>query len=173
MQYLLLQAAAEIHSGASMLNRPGQFPAAEPGDFPLSREARNFYKSGGSFFQRNLPFWLGVFVSRLLFVLVPLLGLLYPLLRVLPLLIHYAFERRVNALYAELRRIDARINEGAPAREISEDLLRLDEQIDRTRVAASRARELYSLRHHASLVRDKLLAARPEAAPDSGSRQKP
>ncbi len=158
VQYLLLQAAAEIHSGASMLNRPGQFPAAEPGDVPLSREARNFYKSGGSFFQRNLPFWLGVFVSRLLFVLVPLLGLLYPLLRILPLVIHFAFERRVNALYTELRRIDARIAAGDPAAEISADLERLDGAIGRTRVAASRARELYALRHHASLVRDRLLA---------------
>jgi TRAP-type uncharacterized transport system substrate-binding protein len=171
LQYLLLQAAEEVHSGAGMLNRPGQFPAAEPGDVPLSREARNFYKSGGSFIQRNLPFWLAVFVSRLLFVLVPLLGLLYPLLRVLPLVIHFAFERRVNALYAELRRIDARIVAGDPAGEISQELVGLDDEIGRTRVSASRARELYALRHHASLVRDRLLAARQAAAP--GGRQDP
>jgi TRAP-type uncharacterized transport system substrate-binding protein len=165
LQYLLLQAAEEIHSSAGMLNRPGQFPAAEPGDVPLPREARNFYKSGGSFFQRNLPFWLGVFVSRLFLVLVPLIGLLYPLLRVLPLVIHFAFERRVTALYAELRRIDARIAAGEPAGEIATDLERLDGSIGRTRVAPSRARELYALRHHASLVRDKLLEARPSAPP--------
>lgn len=165
LEYLLLQAGEEIHSGAGMLSRPGQFPAAEPGDVPLSSEARNFYKSGGSFFQRNLPFWLAVFVSRLLFVIVPLLGILYPLLRVLPLLIHFAFERRVNALYGELRRIDARIAAGEPAGEIAADLERLDGSIGQTRVAASRARELYALRHHASLVRDKLLAARPPAPP--------
>jgi TRAP-type uncharacterized transport system substrate-binding protein len=169
VQYLLLQAAEDIHSAAGMLNRPGQFPAAEPGDVPLSREARSYYKSGGSFFQRNLPFWLAVFVSRLLFVLVPLLGLLYPLLRVLPLVIHFAFERRVNALYAELRRIDARIVAGDPAEEISQELVGLDEEIGRTHVSASRARELYALRHHASLVRDRLLAARQAAAP--GARQ--
>jgi TRAP-type uncharacterized transport system substrate-binding protein len=171
VQYLLLQAAEEIHSGASMLSRPGQFPAAEPGDVPLSREARNYYKSGGSFFQRHLPFWLAVFVSRLLIVLVPLLGVLYPLLRVLPLVIHFAFERRVNALYAELRGIEARIGAGDPAGEISRDLLRLDEEIGRTRVSASRARELYALRHHASLVRDRLRAARQPTA--AGSEQTP
>ena len=164
LQYLLLQAAEEIHSGAGMLSRPGQFPAAEPGDVPLSREARNFYKSGGSFFQRNLPFWLAVFVSRLLFLLVPLLGVLYPLLRVLPLVIHFAFERRVNNLYAELRRIDARVVAGDPVAEVSAELERLDQQIGRTRVSASRARELYALRHHASLVRDRLLAASQAAA---------
>lgn len=161
VQYLLLQAAQDIHSGPGILRRPGQFPAAEPQDVPLSREARTFYKSGGSFFQRHLPFWLAVIASRLLVVLVPLVGILYPLLRVLPLVIGFAFERRVNALYAELRRIEARIGAGDPAGEISEDLKRLDEQIGRTRVSASRARELYALKHHASLVGDRLRAAKP------------
>ena len=104
VQYLLLQAAQDIHSGPGILRRPGQFPAAEPQDVPLSREAHTYYKSGGSFFQRHLPFWLAVIASRLVVVLVPLIGLLYPLLRVLPLVLSFAFERRVNALYAELRR---------------------------------------------------------------------
>jgi hypothetical protein len=165
VQYLLLQAAQDIHSGPGILRRPGQFPAAEPQDVPLSREAHNYYKSGGSFFQRHLPFWLAVIASRLLVVLVPLVGLLYPLLRVLPLVLGFAFERRVNALYAELRRIDARIGAGDPAGEISEDLMRLDDKIGRTRVSSSRARELYALKQHASLVGDRLRAARPPAAP--------
>ena len=165
VQYLLLQAAEDVHSGPGILRRPGQFPAAEPQDVPLSREAHNYYKSGGSFLQRHLPFWLGVIASRLLVVLVPLLGLLYPLLRVLPLVVGFLFERRVNALYAELRRIEARIGAGDPAAEISGELIRLDEEIGRTRVSASRARELYALRHHASLVGDMLGAPRPPATP--------
>lgn len=163
VQYLLLQAAQDIHSGPGILRRPGQFPAAEPQDVPLSREAHAYYKSGGSFLQRHLPFWLAVIASRLLVLLVPLVGLLYPLLRVLPLVINFAFERRVNALYAELRRIDARIDAGDPAGEISEDLARLDGKIGRTRVSASRARELYALKQHASLVGDRLRAAKPPA----------
>ncbi len=84
-------------------------------------------------------------------------------------MIHFAFERRVNALYTELRRIDARIGAGDPAAEISRDLARLDEEIGRTRVSASRARELYALRHHASLVGDRLRAAGHPAGP--GGRQ--
>jgi TRAP-type uncharacterized transport system substrate-binding protein len=165
VQYLLLQAAQDIHSGPGILRRPGQFPAAEPQDVPLSREAHTYYKSGGSFFQRHLPFWLAVIASRLLVVLVPLIGLLYPLLRVLPLVINFAFERRVNALYVELRRIDARIGAGDPAGEIAQDLKRLDDKIGLTRVSASRARELYALKQHASLVGDRLRAARELAIP--------
>lgn len=164
IQYLLLQAAEEIHSGPGILRRPGQFPAAEPQDVPLSKEARTYYKSGGSFVQRHLPFWLGVLAARFFLVLVPLAGLLYPVMSVLPVVIQFAGERRVNALYAELRRIEARIGAGDPTAEIARDLLRLDEQISRTRVSASRTRELYSLRHHASLVEDRLRAARLPAS---------
>jgi len=96
---------------------------------------------------------------------VPLVGVLYPLLRVLPLVINFAFERRVNALYTELRRIDARIAAGDPAGEIAQDLERLDDRIGLTRVSASRARELYALKQHASLVGDRLRAERASEIP--------
>lgn len=165
VQYLLLEAAEEIHSGPGVLRRPGQFPGAEPEDVPLSREARNYYKSGGSFFQRHLPFWLSVIASRLLVVLVPLAGVLYPLMRSVPTAIHFLIERRVNALYAELREIEARIGAGEQLGKISKDLSRLEEKIMRTRVPRSGTRELYALRQDAVLVGDRLRAAAPPAGP--------
>ena len=164
VQFLLLQAAEEIHSGPGALRRPGQFPAAEPEDVPLSKEARDFYKKGGSFLQRHLPFWLSVLATRLLLVLVPLLGLLYPLLRVVPAAIHYFIERRVNAMYAELNRIESRIG-SEPLGEIARDLARLEERILRTRVSPSAMRDLYAIRHDASLVGARLNAARTSRAP--------
>ena len=36
IQYLLLEAATEIHSGPGMFRKAGQFPAAESIDLPLS-----------------------------------------------------------------------------------------------------------------------------------------
>ena len=168
VQYLLLQAAEEIHSGPGILRRPGQFPAAEREDVPLSREARTYYKSGGSFFQRHLPFWISVLASQILLILVPLAGVFYPLLRVIPGVIRFAIEQRINALYAELRGIEERIGAGEPVGDISRDLQLLEEKIMRTRVPASGTRELYALRQDASLVRDRLRAAPPPlAAPAS------
>ncbi len=160
LQYLLLQTAEEIHSGPGILRRPGQFPAAEPEDLPLSKEARTYYKSGGSFFQRHLPFWLSVLASQLVLVLIPLAGVLYPLMRVVPGVIRFAIEQRVNSLYAELRRIEERIGAGDPVREISQDLARLEQKIMRTRVPSSGTRELYALRQDALLVNDRLRAAK-------------
>ena len=37
LQYLLLQAAAEIHGGPEIFNKAGRFPAAEAVDLPLKR----------------------------------------------------------------------------------------------------------------------------------------
>jgi TRAP-type uncharacterized transport system substrate-binding protein len=165
VQFLLLRAAEEIHSGPGILRRPGQFPAAEPVDVPLSKEARAFYRSGGSFLQRHLPFWLAVLASRLLLVLVPLTGVVYPLGRVIPAVIDFAIERRLNILYAELRKIEARIGAGGSAEDISGDLMRFDEKVTWTRVPASRARELYTLRHHATLVGDRLRAREQPRSP--------
>ncbi len=159
IQYLLLQAAEDIHSGPGILRRPGQFPAAEPQDVPLSRGARDYYKSGGSFFQRHLPFWLSVLAAQLVLVLVPLAGVFYPLMRVVPGVIRFAIERRVNALYAELRGIEERIGAGDSAEELSRDLARLEERIIRSRVPVSGTRQLYALRKDASIVRDRLRAA--------------
>jgi hypothetical protein len=39
IQYLLLNAAVQIHSGPGILRRPNEFPAAETMDIPLSSEA--------------------------------------------------------------------------------------------------------------------------------------
>jgi len=163
IQYLLLEAAEEIHSGAGILQRPAQFPAAEPVDVPLSDEAREFYKSGGTFLQRHLPFWLWVFASRLLVVLVPLLGAVYPLVQLVPTAIAFEMERRINRLYEELRGIEGRIElPGEDSEALERDLDRLDERIRETRIPASYARAIYTLKHHASLVRERL-ARRPSS----------
>ncbi|HQR45351.1 MAG TPA: TAXI family TRAP transporter solute-binding subunit [Thermoanaerobaculia bacterium] len=167
IQFLLLEAASEIHSGPGIFRRPGQFPAAEPVDVPLSKEARTYYKSGGTFLQRHLPFWLGVLAQRILLVLLPLAGLLYPLVRLVPASITFAVELRLRALYAELRRIEGRIKAGAPG--AARDLAALEERVAATKVPRSGARSLYTLKQHIALVRERLEGAdrRPPASSTS------
>jgi HAMP domain-containing protein len=92
---------------------------------------------------------------------VPLAGVLYPLMRAIPGVIHFAIARRVNAMYADLRRIEARIDAGDSVGEISRELAGLEEKIKRTRVTRSGTRELYALRQDAVLVGDRLRAAKP------------
>ncbi|HVP80694.1 MAG TPA: TAXI family TRAP transporter solute-binding subunit [Thermodesulfobacteriota bacterium] len=106
IQYLLLDAAQQIHSGPGIFQKSGQFPAAESVDIPLSENAIPFYKSGRPFLQRNLPFWFAVLIERLLIVLIPLLAVIYPLFRFMPALYTWEIRRRINRLYGELRFIE-------------------------------------------------------------------
>ena len=64
IQYLLLEAAVEIHSSPGMFQTTGQFRAPESIDVPLSPCASEFYKTGAPFLRRHLPFWLAVFLEQ-------------------------------------------------------------------------------------------------------------
>jgi TRAP-type uncharacterized transport system substrate-binding protein len=159
IQYLLLEAATEIHSGPGMFRRAGQFPAAEAIDVPLSSDAQQFYKAGPPFLQRHLPFWLAVLAQQALVLLIPVLAVLYPLLRFLPALYGWAMRRRVFRLYNELKRLeDQLISEDA--RDRAADLVarldRLEERASRFRLPVSFRPLLYALRLHISLVRQRL-----------------
>jgi len=156
IQFLLLQAADEIHSPGGILSRPGQFPSPEPVDVPLSPDAKPFYRSGGSFLQRNLPFWLWVFTSRLLLLLIPLIGIAYPLSQAVPAVIDLVVDFRLSRLYKVLRGIEAHLDLGEDRRIVLADFERLEKRVRQMHVPARNARALYTLRQHLNLVRDRL-----------------
>ena len=156
IQFLLLQAADEIHSPGGILNRPRQFPAPEPVDVPLSSEAGPFYKNGGSFLQRHLPFWLWVFTSRLLLLLVPLAGILYPLTQIVPAIVDLFVNMRLNRIYKELRAIDARTDAPESRDVVIADLQSLEKRVRLMRVPTRNARAVFTLRQHLNLVKERL-----------------
>ena len=155
LKNLLLEAATEIHSAPGIFARAGQFPAAEPGDLPLSRDAQQFYKSGPPFLQRYLPFWLATLTSRLLVLLIPVMGVAYPLLRFAPAIYGWSMRRRVYRLYGELKFIEAEIehSRGPLAADVGERLQHLEERANGLQVPASFVSLLYQLRTHIQLVR--------------------
>jgi hypothetical protein len=155
IQFLLLEAAADIHSESGIFSKPGQFPAAEPGDFPLSKEFRDYNKSGGSFFQRRLPFWLAVLVERLLIVLIPLVGVAYPLLTAIPAVRDWAIEERLRHLYAELREVEALIASGSGDGEKA--LAALEKKVNEAWIPRTHARSLFTLKGHVAFIRARLL----------------
>ena len=160
IQCLLLEAAAQIHSGPGMFRKAGQFPAPESIDVPLSEPARQFYKSGPPFLQRHLPFWLAVLVQQLLVILIPVLGLLYPLVRFAPSAYDWAMQRRVFRLYDELQRLEDQLASDSVREHTVDDLLgqldRLDKRASSLQVPVSFRPMLHALRLHISLVRERL-----------------
>jgi TRAP-type uncharacterized transport system substrate-binding protein len=159
IQYLLLEAATEIHSGPGMFRKAGQFPAPESIDLPLSGDAHQFYKSGPPFLQRHLPFWLAVLVQQLMVLLIPVLAVLYPMLRFLPAAYDWAMQQRVFGLYNELKLLEDQV---APrnAQESVADLVarldRLEDRASRFRLPVSYRPLLYALRLHIGVVRQRV-----------------
>ena len=163
VQFLLLDAAAQIHSGPGIFHRAGTFPAAESIDHPLSREAVRFHKAGRPFLQRYLPFWLAVLAERLLLLLVPLVGIVLPLFRVVPAAYRAIVERRIIALYGELKMLETDLEARGPGPSRGELLPRVDAlevRAAQLRVPLRFSQMFYTLKVHIRLVRDRL-ASRP------------
>jgi TRAP transporter TAXI family solute receptor len=170
IQYLLLEAAAEIHSQPSIFQQSGKFPAAERDDLPLSDDATQFYKSGRPFLQRYMPFWLATLASRFLVLLIPLAGIAYPLLRVVPAAYGWSMRRRIFTLYGELKFIEADIERrGGATPEVLARLERLDERANSLHVPITFAHFLYQLRAHITLVRSRVSTAGAAARVAPGS----
>jgi TRAP-type uncharacterized transport system substrate-binding protein len=160
IQYLLLNAAAKIHSGASIFHHANQFPAAEAIDIPLSNEAQRFYKSGLPFLNDYFPFWIAPLIGKLIILLIPILGVLYPMMRFLPRLYDWAMRSKVLRMYGELRLLEDEMtiarNDGRDTRKMIARLDRLEEHANHLRMPVAYASMLYMLRNHIDLVREGL-----------------
>jgi NMT1-like family len=150
--------AREIHSGPSIFNHANAFPAAEAIDMPLSSEAARFYKSGPPFLHDYFPFWMAALLGKLMILLIPILGVLYPMMRFLPALYDWAMRSKVLRMYGELRLLEDEMaharGSGGDMREVITRLDRLEEQANHLRVPLAYASELYMLRNHIELVRE-------------------
>lgn len=159
VQYLLLQAATEVHSGPGIFRKPGQFPAPEAIDVPLSDEAVLYYKRGRPFLQRYLPFWLAVLVERLLVVLIPIAGILYPFATLVPPVRAWRVRRRIVKLYGELRLLEDQLEGGlapADAEDLAAQIATLEAETRRLKIPISFADQLFTLKQHIALVKDKV-----------------
>ena len=157
VQYLLLEAATQIHSSPGVFQKAGQFPAAEGPDLPLSPDAQQFYKTGIPLLQRYLPLWLAVLIEQLAITLLPVGAIAYPLLRGLPAFYNWGMRRRISMLYGELKLVELSLeNESRDRLSALSELSRLEHRVSHLRVPPSFAHLLYALRQDISLVRERL-----------------
>jgi TRAP-type uncharacterized transport system substrate-binding protein len=156
---LLLEAAREVHGGATLLQRQNEFPAPLEHDLPINPEALRYYKSGKTFLYRSLPFWLASLVNRVLVAFVPLVLVLIPGLKLLPAAYRFRMQLRIYRWYRSLLRVERELFGGmTPAKrnELRERLNHIEESVNRMKVPASFANQFYGLREHIGFVRDRL-----------------
>lgn len=157
--YLLMRAATEVHSGASLLSRAGTFPAAMDSGFPLSGEARRYYQSGPPFLQRYLPYWAAVLVDRIWISLLPVLALALPMMRLIPPVYRWRVRSRIYRWYAKLKEVELELEDGPAPEQLQALLDRLDQierSVNRINTPLAYSDQLYMFRQNINLVRQRV-----------------
>jgi hypothetical protein len=139
-----------------MFRYAGQFPAAEGVDFPLSNEASQFYKSGRPFLQNQLPFWMAWLVGRLLILFIPIVAIIYPLVRFVPTLYGSLMRSKISRLYGELKFLENEIEADADGKSLIARLDQLEKEASKLKMPDRYASMVYLLRDHIALVRERL-----------------
>ncbi len=154
---LMLLTMAEVHRAGGHLEARGQFPNAEFVTFPLADAASRFYRRGPPFLQRYLPFWAANLVDRLKIMLLPLLTMLYPLMRILPPAYNWRMRARVNRWYKDLQEIDDGLREATLAGpEAAARLDQVEHSVEQVTVPAGFAARAYTLRLHIDYLRQRI-----------------
>jgi TRAP transporter TAXI family solute receptor len=156
---LMLQAAEEVHGDGSLFAQPGDFPNDQNLEFPLDDDARRYFKHGPPFLQRYLPFWTASLIDRMKIMLIPLLTLLIPLFKIMPPTYRWQVRKKIYRWYRELKTLDIEHPDKLPAETLHTSINKLDsieEEVRKVTVPLSYSDELYNLRLHLDLVRNKL-----------------
>jgi TRAP transporter TAXI family solute receptor len=168
LMYLLLDTASAVNSGHARLAEAGTFPNSRGQDVPIAEEAQRYFKSGKPFLQRYLPYWAANFLDRMLVLLIPMLAVLLPAIKLVPVLYTYRLKSRIVRWYARLSEFERElVGLPNPAR-VDECLARLDAietEINAAQVPKWYAEEAYLLRAAIDLVRERLRKPARQAMP--------
>ncbi len=156
---LLLQAARTIHTKGGGVNKAGEFPSPKYLDFQLSEEAERFYSSRTPFLQRYFPFWVATFLSRMKIMVLPLLAIMYPLLKLMPWIYRWRMRARIYRWYADLDAMNSKVQGNNAPKEHVDYVAKLDElekNVANINVPQPYAEGLFHLRMHIDMFRKKL-----------------
>jgi len=161
LQFMLLETISQVHSRHGIFQKAGEFPAPDALEIPLSPDARHYYKSGKPFLQRFLPFWLAALLEQIVILLLPLIGLMYPLIKGGRSLYGWGMQRRIFLIYGELHWLEGELDKlGAlpPTPELLARMKHLEERTNRVKVPAAYLPMLFELKSTLGYVRSRLNA---------------
>ena len=157
---LFSQASLKMHGSAGWFNRAREYPNIANTEFPLAQEADRTIRNGVPLLQRYLPFSLANLMERMWLALGIIVAVLLPLSRIVPPVYQFRIRSRIFRWYGQLRNIEERLGEKVePSEALLKELEALESHAEKVTVPLSYADELYSLRNHIDMVRQKLLKA--------------
>ncbi len=99
-------------AGPASSSAPDSFPPLRPVTCRSARPRVSYHKSGTPFLQRHLPFWVAAVLTQLALLLIPILGIAYPVLQGAPALYATLMQHRVSRVYGYLKLLETEMAEG-------------------------------------------------------------
>jgi hypothetical protein len=156
---LLLQTMKEVHGGADLFHRSGEYPNAFDSEYTVASTAIDFYKDGPSFMQRHLPLWLSVHVQRAIAILVTGIAIGLPLLHFVPQGYNWMTRRRLLHWYAQLKALEVSFDASESHRHLLEkqaEIERIEDAVRAINFPLTFSDQVYNLRNHIDIVRQKI-----------------
>ena len=155
--FLLMETASEVHAGSGLVHNVKQFPNEQSLQFPQSDESKRFFKTGRPFLQRYLPFWLANLFERLLVSIVPVLAVAIPLIKLVPAYFDFQEKSEILQIYDEGMQTDGGFRSNKLTKVAALDqIAHLNQRLDKLNLGASRHIDVYNLRAHLKLIRERL-----------------
>jgi uncharacterized protein len=155
-------------NGESRLFALGADALSDDPEFPMVDDARRVYKSGPTFFWRVLPFWLATLLDRAFILLLPVIGVVFPLFKIVPSLYNWRMRRRILRWYVPLKALERDLEKTKTAPDFiarkERELDHIEESVWRISVPAHLAPELYTLRDNVEFVRRRIAMMREAQA---------
>jgi len=155
--YLLMKISKKYFSKPGMLKAENEFPANAGLSFSLNEDAENYLKSGPSFLFQYLPFWVAVWVERMLKLSVPLLAILIPFFNFIPSISEYRKKLRFANIYRDLKMIEQGMSDHQDQLKLSNQLIDIDQRAKELKVSDFHTKDIYDLRMHIEAVRARLM----------------
>jgi uncharacterized protein len=129
------------------------FPNINHLSFKVNNDSADFIKNGSSIVDQYLPFWVAVWFDRLIRVLLPLAAIFLPLYKFLPEAYEYFEKQKKANIYIDLRRLERELSQNGDRDHILTHLNLIENKVIQSNFEAE---EIFDMRSHIDLVREKL-----------------
>jgi hypothetical protein len=156
---LLAKTLVEVHSGAGIFQRPGEFPTQTDPEFAVADGAREFYKNGPSYLNEYLSYWTVSLIKKIIAVILSCAVVLVPFSNLLPKLTGWVVRDRMRSLYRRLRFVEAKMQTDLTASQLDalqSELESIDQSANESGVPTRHSHLYVDLKIHINLVRQRL-----------------
>lgn len=160
---LIMEVLYDLLKNYTRIQEVSEFPSSTRLDLPLQSDAENYMKEGPSFMYRNLPYWLAVWVIRLLKIALPILAIGIPVATYLPSLFSFKLNLKLGKIYLALRKLEGKVlaleqsdKSLQDVQAISAELHALDHQVSKIKIPTLHTDKYFEIKSYIDVLRIRL-----------------